>query len=98
VEHRFRFPKLTVDETNLPDLFYLWSYFLNIADTRKKSGERISYHEMWAWTMLSGNHLLPWEVQTIVEMDRLACTIETTERPRGDIAQTLRQGAARGKR
>jgi hypothetical protein len=98
VEHRLRFPNLAVDETNLPDLFYLWSHFINIADTRKKVGERISYRELWAWATLNGVSLVPWEVQAIVEMDRLACAIEATQRPRGDVAQTLRQGASRGKR
>jgi hypothetical protein len=93
-----RFPSEVVDETNLPDLYYLWRYFVTIADTRKRLGERLSYQEMLAWSTLSGVKLLAWEVQAIVEMDRLACSIQP-KAPRGGepLLEAFRNQSRRNK-
>jgi len=72
-----------VAETNSPELIYLWYYFLDLADARRRTvingqfwSERLTFQEILAWTELTGNKLLPWELQCVVEIDRIACAIE----------------------
>jgi hypothetical protein len=61
------------------EISYLWGYFMDLNSTRGGGwgAAPITYSELYAWMVLTGVEISPWEVGILKEMDNAFLTTVT---------------------
>jgi len=92
-EAGMRVPELE-NEPEPPTALYLWKIFGDIASSSISEGKLLAYSEVYAWSQLTGRHLLPWELDAIRSLDRLyAETKAKQDKQRQDAAMAAAKAA-----